>query len=400
MTKILTFFSLIFVCAQLLFAGDLVLYNGNIIDVRTGNIAYNQTIHIVDGRIKKISPSSGKLRQGQIDATGKYIVPGLIDSHTHYSNFCIDSIGADTMSQLYFRNGVTTVRDVGGNYLYIKEYNRLRADGAFSGPDIFYSSIWATGDFQMPEYHSAGSLQKDTPWSRIFSVKDSTDAAIERAVIEAKEIGASGFKVYIHYTRDELDRLIPIIRKHGLSVWAHSAQVTGADALQTATSGVQVMSHAYMIPKNYYPRKSLADSEYSYLAEVLDSMKAHGVYLDATLALSHQSGTLFASDVIREAHRRGVKVLVGTDLPDCQIHKEIALLSSECGMSNLDLLKSATIYGAEVLGRQSSLGTITRGAEADILVLNSNPLEDISALKDIFYTISNGSVVYVSNFAQ
>ena len=155
-----------------------------------------------------------------------------------------------------------------------------------------------------------------------------------------------------------------------------------------------------MIPKNYYPRKSLADSEYSYLAEVLDSMKAHGVYLDATLALSHQSGTLFASDVIREAHRRGVKVLVGTDLPDCQIHKEITLLSSECGMSNLELLQSATIYGAEVLGRQSSLGTITKGAEADILVLNSNPLEDISALKDIFYTISNGSVVYVSNFAQ
>lgn len=400
MTKILTFLSLIFLCAQLLFAGDLVLYNGNIIDVRTGNISYNQTIHIVDGRIKKISPSSGKLRQGQVDATGKYIVPGLIDSHTHYSNFCIDSIGADTMSQLYFRNGVTTVRDVGGNYLYINEYNRLRADDAFSGPDIFYSSIWATGDFRMPEYHSAGSLQKDTPWSRIFSVKDSTDAAIEKAVLEAKEIGASGFKLYIHYSKEELDRLVPIIRKHGLRVWAHSAQVTGADALQTAKSGVQVMSHAYMIPKNYYPRKVLADAEYAYLTEVLDAMKSHGVYLDATLALSHQSGTLFAADVIKAAYRHGVKILVGTDLPDCQIHKEISLLSSECGISNIDLLRSATLYGAEVLGLQSSLGCITKGAEADILVLNSNPLDDITALQDISCTIANGEMVYVNNFAQ
>ena len=132
MTKILTFLSLIFLCAQLLFAGDLVLYNGNIIDVRTGNIAYNQTIHVVDGRIKNISPSSGKLRQGQIDATGKYIVPGLIDSHTHYSNFCIDSIGADTISQLYFRNGVTTVRDVGGNYLYINRFSIFRHSHDYS----------------------------------------------------------------------------------------------------------------------------------------------------------------------------------------------------------------------------------------------------------------------------
>lgn len=377
-------------------ANDIVLYNGNIIDTDSGEIQFNKTIHIKDGRIVSILPSDRRIRKGEIDVSGKYLLPGLIDSHTHYSNFTKDSAYAAEISQTYLSNGITTVRDVGGNYLYIKSYNELKQSGVLLGPDIYYSSIWATGDFNMPKYHSDGASDTDNAWSRMLSVRDSTDAALEKAVLQAKEIGCTGFKLYINYSRSDLERLVPIIKKHGLRVWAHSSQVSGASSMDIAESGVEVMSHAYMLPKYYYPGNSLSDTDKVYVSSVLDRMKEKGVVLDATYALSLRNGTNFAAEVIRTAYEKGVKFVIGTDLPGCEFHSEINLLSDHCDISNLDLLRAATITGAEIIGKQGELGVISVGAEADIIVLSENPLRDISFLENIDITISNGQIVYRS----
>lgn len=393
---VISLFFIIAASVNALAGNDIVLYNGNIIDTDTGEIRYNSSVYIKDGVIVDIKPSAKRCGKGELDVTGKYILPGLIDSHTHYSYYCEDSLSAASISNLYFRNGVTTVRDVGGNYLYIKEYNDLRNSGDLVGPDIYYSSIWATGEFVMPECHTAGSKEDNTPWSRMLSVKDSTDSALEEAVMQAKSVGCTGFKLYVNYSKSDLERLVPIIKKHGMKIWAHSSQVIGATAMDVAESGVEVMSHAYMIPKYFYPAATLSQNDKEYVSSVLDKMVENNVVLDATYKLSLRNGTTFASEVIKAAYEKGVKLVVGTDLPGCELHNEIELLSKDCGISNIDILRAATVTGAEIIGKKGTLGEIKVGAEADAIILNENPLIDLSALSDIDITISNGQVVYES----
>ena len=391
---IISLFLFIAASAEALAGNELILYNGNIVDPGTGEVRYNQTIEVRDGMIYRIRPAGRKIRKGETDATGRFLIPGMIDSHTHYGNFCEDSLKAAELSAEYLKQGVTTVRDMGGNYLWIRNYNRLRSEGAFAGPEIFYSSIWAAGDFTMPAYHTRGADSDNTPWSRMMSVVDSTDTAIEKAVIEAKEIGCTGFKLYINYSKEDLDRMIPIMKKHGMRVWAHSAQVTGATSLETADSGVDVMSHSYLISDNFYPHRHLSAKEKEYVGKVLDKMAANGKVLDCTVAISCRSGAVFALEVTREAYRRGVKFVVGTDLPGCEFLNEMEILSKDCQIPAPDLLRAATVNGAEIIGQAGRLGVIAEGAEADIVMLDRNPLEDISALREIEMTIVDGKTAY------
>ena len=379
---------------SILASNSYVLYNANVIDAAGGSVMYNQTVKVSDGKIVSVTAADAAVRKGEMDMTGKFIMPGLIDSHVHFANACKDAESARALAQEFLRNGVTTVRDVGGNALFIKEYDRLRGDGAFSGPKVYYSSIWAAEPFHMPAVHAVGADSENTPWSRMFSIKDSTDIALEKAVREAYEAGCTGFKLYINYSAEDLARLIPIIRKYGMKVWGHASQVNGADALQVASSGMDVMSHAYMIPRNYYPKKDLSPSDREYVAQVLDVMRANDVVLDMTVWLSYGSRTFFAAEVSRMAYEKGVRFVVGTDLPGCEIHNEIHALSKECGIPNADIIRAATVTAAGILGREGSLGVIREGAEADMLVLDDNPLEDLSALRDVSMTFADGEIVY------
>ena len=381
---------------SLLADNDIVFYNANVVDTDKGEILYNQTVKVKDGLIVSSEPSGAKVRPGEMDMTGKFLVPGLIDSHVHYANACRDASSAKSLSELFLKNGVTTVRDVGGNYLFIKEYDRMRQSGELAGPKIYYSSIWAEYPFAMPAVHAVGADSENNPWSRMFSIKDSTDISLEKAVREAYEVGCTGFKLYINYSADDLKRLIPYIRKYGMKVWGHSSQINGADAMQVAASGIDVMSHAYLIPRHYYPAHEMSASDREYTSRVLDEMLKNNVVLDVTLKLSYGSGTYFASEVVKMAYRKGVKFVVGTDLPGCEIHNEMEILSRDCGITNADILRAATVNGAEILGMKGRLGLIAEGAEADILVLEENPLTDISALRRIVMTVSDGAIVYRS----
>ena len=103
---------------SLLAGNDIVFYNANIVDTDKGEILYNQTVKVKDGLIVSSEPSGAKVRPGEMDMTGRFLMPGLIDSHVHYANMCKDASSARSLSELYLKNGVTTVRDVGGNYCW------------------------------------------------------------------------------------------------------------------------------------------------------------------------------------------------------------------------------------------------------------------------------------------
>ena len=388
------FWMLMSVCTSVHAGGELILYNANVVDTDKGTVLYGRDIAVEDGVIVSVRPSRGRLRRGALDMTGKFVVPGLIDSHVHFANACRTPQAAQKLAGEYLANGVTTCRDVGGNYLFLKEYDRLRGEGRFDGPDVYYSSIWAAEPFDMPSVHAEGAESENNSWSRMFSIRDSSDVALEKAVREAHETGCTGFKLYINYSAEDIARIVEMAGKYGMKVWGHSSQIYGADAMQVASSGVEVMSHAYLLPRHYYPGRHLSPSDREYVGAVLDEMLRNDVVLDMTVFLSYGSGTFFASEVARMAYEKGVSFVTGTDLPGCRLHDEIDMLSEECGIAAVDILRAATVTGARIIGKAGVLGVIAEGAEADMIVLDANPLEDLSALRDICMTVSDGDVVY------
>lgn len=382
----------------------LVLYNCNIVDTENGKVIPSKTIHVENGKIVKIENAKKKLKKGQTDVTGKFVMPGLIDSHMHWGSFAFDSTSAEYMSKEYLKKGVTTVRDLGGNVKNIHNYLNWVKNGIMDGPRIYYCSFWATGEYYINPADFKGSEYKDcAPWSRKFSVKDSTDTAIEKAVLEAKEIGCMGFKIYINYTPEELARMIPIMKKHGMKVWAHSSQYNGAKAIEVANSGVEVMSHAYMLCDDFQEIEELTDEKKKYLGEVCEAMKKNNVVLDPTVVISAYNDMEFAIEIMKLAYAAGVKFVVGTDymLPPtkgdkgflCAVQEEMKVLHEKCGISIPEILKAATVSGAEILDMQGRLGCVAEGAEADLLVLETNPLQSLEALKHIDTLILRGKVV-------
>ncbi len=388
---------------------DIVLYNCNIVDTENGRIVEGKTVTVRDGEIVKITDAGRRLRKGQTDATGKFVMPGLIDSHMHWGSFAPDSAYARYMSEIYLAEGVTTVRDLGGNVKNIHNYQKWIDEGVMAGPRVYYCSFWATGDYYINPSDMKGSEHEDwAPWSRKFSVKDSTDAAIEKAVLEAKECGCMGFKIYINYTPEELARMIPIMKKHGMKVWAHSSQYKGARALDVARSGVEVMSHAYMLCDDFQGGQALSDEEKEYRQSVYAAMRENGVILDPTIVISAYNEMEFAVDIMKEAYAAGVKFLVGTDyvLNDtmentgfsmnagfrCAVQEEMKVLHEMCGIPLAEILRAATVCGAEILDMKGRLGTVSEGALADIIVLDGNPLESLEALRKIDMLILRGKL--------
>jgi imidazolonepropionase-like amidohydrolase len=102
-------------------------------------------------------------------------------------------------------------------------------------------------------------------------------------------------------------------------------------------------------------------------------------------------------NLVNIMNREGVKIIAGTDTPigyltpGFSLHKELELLS-EAGMTNKEVLHSATIAPAEFLNIQNEIGTIEEGKLADLVILNQNPLESIKNTQDIYLVIAKGIV--------
>ena len=102
---------------------------------------------------------------------------------------------------------------------------------------------------------------------------------------------------------------------------------------------------------------------------------------------------MYSREIISRAYKAGVKIAAGTDFFGSAIYDEILQLS-RCGISNADILRAVTCHGAEILGMEGKVGSVRKGTMADLLVLDSNPLEDISALGNVQMTLMAGIPVY------
>ena len=145
-----------------------------------------------------------------------------------------------------------------------------------------------------------------------------------------------------------------------------------------------------MLCNDITSRERLTSDELIYLKKVCKTLRRNGVVLDATAHISMYEGKMqYSREIISEAYRSGVKIVAGTDFFGNAIYDELLQLVY-AGMSAADVLKAVTSSGAEVLGMKGKLGVVKEGAIADLLILDANPLDDISALKDVRTVVMDG----------
>jgi len=427
---------------------SILIYHVNIIDVANGKISPDKAILIKNNRIVEISDfatlwSKNKKSQ-QVDAGGRYAIPGLWDMHVHIegTDLIEDNLA---LFPVYIAYGITTVRDAASDLgVQVLAWRDQINQGKLFGPRIYtagiklegINSIWK-GDMEIANEQDLKEkldslINYKVDFIKITENTLSGDLFL-KAVIAAKKLG---FKVSGHVP---IDLPIKDLADAGFSSIEHASYLIrlGSDEQKIANdvkSGALSKADAgRKYYENFDQQKAIAG--YSYLANkhvavcptLIGSKQL--AYLDED---DHQKDDYLqyltkrfksnyawrisrqASDSKEQIQQRknnlaliakqlpyiqasGMVILAGTDAaalnsfiyPGLALHQELEIFQ-KAGMSPLSILQSATINGAEFMGVRDSLGTIEPGKIADILLLNENPLKDIRVTKNIFAVIKNG----------
>ncbi len=398
------------------------------------------------GNIRTLDPPPDAV----IDATGKYVMPGIINGHMHLQD---ERGGIPQPIQyemnLYLASGATTVRDVGSNWEKAKEWRAASASHQMVAPRILlYERIWSARGTATPEQ-------------------------VREGVRYAKEQGVDGLKLF-GMDRDLLEAVLGEARVQGLRSAAHIA-VEETTAKDFAELGVTSIEHFYGIAdaaldgiQNFPPEHNANNEIHRFgragelyiqenlnpkkLSAVLDLMVEKNVFWCPTLSIYVASrdvikaqnlpwykdylhptmeeyftpdlqhhGSFFLGwtntqevrwrrtfrvwmDALVEFARKGGLITVGDDAGFIyslygfgQVH-ELELLE-EAGFHPLEVIEMATVNGAKMIGMEDRLGRVRQGYVADLLVVNGNPLENLRLLNPYGTDILTYDGKPVSNYS-
>lgn len=372
-------------------------------------------------RIESIQPASQPIPPGSnvVDATGLYVLPGLINTHIHIATDTTREQALALMRRDLY-SGITAERDMAGDTRQLAELARVSLLGEVPGPDIFYASLMAGPSFFIdPRTHAAarGAVAGQVPWMR--AVTPQTD--LHTAIAEAHGTGATAIKIYADLPANLVAAITAEAHRQGMLVWAH-ATVFPASASEVVDAGVDSVSHAAMLAIAHPPQTYAASHQHPaaeemyaggfgpHLDAVLREMKQHHTILDATLivyrpapaakpkpAQPHAVDTFdIAARAAHAAYEAGVPISTGTDTEDednkqwSPLRDELVLLQEKAGMAPADVLRSATVIGARVLGQEKEMGTVEPGKLADLVFLLKNPLDGAQAFNSVVLTVKRG----------
>nr|WP_295864198.1 amidohydrolase family protein [uncultured Chitinophaga sp.] len=391
---------------------SLLLKNATIIDGDAGVAPRKGSLLLRQGMITDVLYDRTVLADTVIDCTGKFITPGLMDAHVHLATMSMDRQQAaerttDSILKNMLRHGITTVRDMAGDAVFLARYSRLAATGQLPSPDIFYAAQFAgPGYFELIGKGSRESADLGaTPW--YCAVTPQTDLRL--AVAAAKGAGVTGIKVYADLSREQVAAITQEAHRQGIQVWSHGA-VFPAKPADAVAAGVNSLSHANDLCFQQLPGDTLEISsawQQLYKGFVLDTnvqisllkqMKEKAIFLDPTIFHAGNNKMENAFTITRLSHRLGVSVVAGTDwiyppkTEPVPLMEEMKLLVTRCGMSPAQALQCATLNGALVTGLKDR-GLVRAGKKADLLILEADPLKDVTRLFSPKLVIKHGVVL-------
>ncbi|WP_299124278.1 amidohydrolase family protein [uncultured Tenacibaculum sp.] len=379
------------------------LTNVNLIDGTSSKPKVNSTIVFKGTQITDIYKGNAKKLNKEaivIDLKGKYIMPGLIDSHVHYATD--PSLETYESVKKGFRkvlgSGILGIRDMGGDGRALAYYKRQLLANQILGPDLNFSSILAGPNFFSDSRVIASSVGVELgtgAWAHKVTKETDLTSLMQRV----KGIGSTAVKLYYDIDGNLAKKIADAAKKAGLKVWAHWA-IRPSDAKQTSEAGVQVVSHAQIfgrLPEGETNESALKKYGEKELWEI---MKKKGTILEPTFAVyndrKEKSINDMANLLTKNALKAGIRIAAGSDvhgndeLPGG--HIEYRLLKERAGMTIFEVLKSATLINSEATGFENQLGKIAIGKPASFLVYEQNPLKDITFWAKPLYVVKKGTI--------
>lgn len=405
-----------------LFGQTTYLHCGRIIPI-TGEPQTEVTLVVEGNKIARIEKGYLSAASGAevIDLKGKTVLPGLIDLHVHIEseqsrssynerytfNPADIAFRAAVYAQRTLNAGFTTVRDLGGTGVNIALRNAINSGWA-SGPRIITvgKALSITGGHGDPTTGARWDLF-DPPLGAEDGIADGPDACRTAVRTQIKR-GADWIKVCAtggvlslardgrlpHYAEDELTTIVKTARDLGVDVAAHAH---GDEGMRRAVeAGVMTIEHGTFMSEatmdamikhgTWYVPTLTAGSAVS------DSARyAKGFFPEVVRVKALEIGPTI-QETLRKAYKKGVKIAFGTDA-GVYPHGKNALefkYMADAGMKNTDILRSATLDAATVLRMNDRIGTIEPGKLADLIAVEGNPLDDISAMQRIVFVMKDG----------
>ena len=423
----------------------LVLTHANVMDVRSGRIVAGMTVLIEDGKITHIAklalvPQSRDVTV--VNASGKFLIPGLWDMHVH-SAFADAPWDEKVIYPLYVANGITGIRDMGGDEKLLKERRAAIRDGRLLGPHMFIAGPFlAAGkaDAQTipvpnPEEarRAVDSVKADgfdfvkilsnVPRESYFAIADEatkqniTFAGHVPYSISAEEAANAGQRSIEHLTGILLacstqEEEIRKAELEALAVRNYSAFTKLGSAILgsyrpdkakalffdfTAHSTWQVPTLVWTMANSNLDHPELFnDPRLKYVPASIrkgwDPAKQKPAPEQAALAKSEAERDI---QLVHDMHRHGVQFLAGSDGPDpfvfpgFSLHDELELLVRS-GLTPLQALQTATFNPALFMQKLDRYGIIEQGHVADLVLLDANPLIDIRNTRKISAVVLGG----------
>jgi imidazolonepropionase-like amidohydrolase len=380
---------------------------GAVLDVVAGT-THSADVRIEGGTIVEIGTALDPRGADVIDASGRLVMPGLIDAHVHLTAFSADfrELERNSPSYIYAQSarimretlnrGFTTVRDLSG-----ADHGLARAqeEGLLPGPRIFYcghalSQTGGHGDMRLPgEDHAPatrGGCGLGVVADGVAAVRAAARDEIRKGAHHIKIMASGGVSSptdridSTQYSIEEIEAAVDEAEAANRYVAAHA--YTARAINRALRAGVRSIEHGNLLDDESL---ALFLEHDAFLVPTLVTywaLKQEGREFGLTEGMWHKVDTVLDTglEAIRRAHEAGVKLVYGSDLlGGMQRHQneEFRLLAQV--QPAIDAIRSATLTAAELLGRPGELGVVAEGATADLLLLDADPSIDIDVLADI-----------------
>jgi imidazolonepropionase-like amidohydrolase len=388
-------------------ASAVVIKNGNLFDSESGTMKPNMTVVIRDGRVSEVGPTvSVQVPAGAnvIDATGKTVMPGMWEMHTHLQT---DNQSAGSLVQL--AQGLTTVRDMAADFDISTSQRDRERKGLLASPRVILS----------------GFIEGPGRWAGPSDMIATTEAEALAMIAKYDSAGYKQIKLYNLVQQDLVPAIAAEAHKRGLRLSGHIPR--GLSVPAAVSLGYDEIQHAAFLFSTFYQDSLYIPTMRAYslvatvvaphidvdgqpMTDLITFLHDHHTVIDGTFSIwiggnaaavgaggstDQQKADAAYLRLLTRLYEGGVTLVPGTDNSYAtSYHRELELYE-QAGIPAAKVLQIATLGCAQVMHDDKDYGSIAAGKVGDVIIVNGNPAEHVKEIEKVETVIRAGRVYKV-----